>query len=195
MIKSFIRGWEGEERVERILSEKYKVVSNLYLELDGRTCQIDLIVPTIWGVFVIEVKNIKGTVVCQRDQVLWKTFHNNRSELLYSPIAQNSSHIRYLRRIYNSNLKYESIIVFPDETTLKSPSDEVKRFSDLYNLEGLASEVIYTEEEVEKIYQQLQELKVANTGLSIKHDKQQRERLIKRRGQTKYAKKDQMFQM
>ena len=61
-----IKGNVGEKRVANILSTldntKYKVINNLMIRTERGTTQIDHVVISIYGVFVIETKNYKGII-------------------------------------------------------------------------------------------------------------------------------------
>ena len=61
-----IKGYLGEKSVATILSllpsDKYKIINDLLIEVDGRTIQIDHLVVSIYGIFVIETKNYKGRI-------------------------------------------------------------------------------------------------------------------------------------
>jgi len=53
-----IKGYIGEKSVAIILSflpsDKYKIVNNILIKSNGRTTQIDHLVISIYGIFVIE---------------------------------------------------------------------------------------------------------------------------------------------
>ena len=70
------KGRAGELMVGLVLrglgSREYRVLNNIYLPLpDGTTSQIDHIVVSRYGLFVIETKNYKGWIFCDRDSKVW----------------------------------------------------------------------------------------------------------------------------
>ncbi len=61
-----IKGFLGEASVATMLStlpkEEYRVLNNIMLKTERGTTQIDHIVLSLYGVFVIETKNYKGWI-------------------------------------------------------------------------------------------------------------------------------------
>ena len=59
-------GEYGERRIKKCLSslpeEEYFVLNDLYLKNGAKTTQIDHIVVSIYGIFVIETKTYKGWI-------------------------------------------------------------------------------------------------------------------------------------
>ena len=70
-----IKGYLGEKSVATILSllpsDKYKIINDLLIEVDGRTIQIDHLVVSIYGIFVIETKNYKGRITGSDNSDYW----------------------------------------------------------------------------------------------------------------------------
>ena len=62
-----IKGYLGEKAVSNRLSKldqsKYKVINNLMLQVGNKTTQIDHIVVSNYGIFVIETKNYMGWII------------------------------------------------------------------------------------------------------------------------------------
>ena len=81
-------------RLECRLPAEYKVLNDVYLPLsDGTTAQIDHIVVSRYGVFVIETKNYSGWIFGKADDPEWtQTFYHKR-ETFQNPLRQNYSHI------------------------------------------------------------------------------------------------------
>lgn len=63
---AFVRGKKGELnvklRLRMLSSEKYKIINNLFISNNGQTTQIDHVVVSEYGIFVIETKNYKGWI-------------------------------------------------------------------------------------------------------------------------------------
>ena len=59
-----IIGKKGEGKVSKILSylpkDKYIVINDILIEYEHGTIQIDHVVVSMYGIFVIETKNYKG---------------------------------------------------------------------------------------------------------------------------------------
>lgn len=120
-----IKGVIGEKTTASILylldKSKYKVINNIVLDAAGKTTQIDHIVISDFGVFVIETKNYKGWILGGENSEYWTQVIYKRKEKLYNPIRQNIGHIRALKNCLKEypDLKYISIIVFPPKSDIK----------------------------------------------------------------------------
>lgn len=120
-----IKGAIGEKATSSILyfldKSNYKVINNIVLEAAGKTTQIDHIVISDFGVFVIETKNYKGWILGGENSEYWTQVIYKRKEKLYNPIRQNLGHIRALKSCLREypNLEYISIIVFPSKADIK----------------------------------------------------------------------------
>ena len=94
------RGWAFEKTVSVILSrlpkKDYMVMNNLFFR-DGRsTCQIDHLVISPYGVFVIEAKNYLRVIAGDgRDKMLRRKVLGMNYKTR-NPIDQNNWHIKFL---------------------------------------------------------------------------------------------------
>ncbi len=98
---------------------------------DGKTTQIDHVVVSSFGVFVIETKNYKGWIMGDEDAEYWTQIIYKHKEKLYNPIRQNYEHIQALKAYLKDfpSVPYISIVAFTTKADLKVKA---------------ASEVIYT---------------------------------------------------
>ena len=179
--KTLSLGWSGEsevcEMLERIDDELY-FVEDIYLELDDRTTQIDALVFHKSGLYVLEVKNIGGTVFADNNKTTWKVTNDYKVTGIHNPNLQNSLHIRFLRKIFGESFNWKSIVLFPDNTELVGDKEELFSFSDLYTL-FKGDDAIYTSEELKNMHKLFSDVKDKNQYLCIKHHRQQ-ERYTKR---------------
>lgn len=118
------KGAKGETDVSRQLKlldgTTYKVYNNLLFRLkDDVTVQIDHLVVSRRGIFVIETKNYGG-VVKQLTHDIWKQIWYKYEYTFYSPVKQNESHIKSLMYVLFTKNRhwFKSIIVFPNGTSL-----------------------------------------------------------------------------
>ncbi|MGL6289483.1 MAG: nuclease-related domain-containing protein [Silanimonas sp.] len=94
-----VRGRIGERRVDRALREsldgsEYRIHSDVILpSLDGTT-QIDHVVVSRFGVFVIETKNLSGLVVGGPRDAQWTQFLGRRRHRFQNPLRQNYRHAK-----------------------------------------------------------------------------------------------------
>lgn len=123
---AFFRGKKGELnvnlRLQLLSSEEYKIINNLLISSHGHTSQIDHVVVSEYGIFVIETKNYKGWIYGSASSEYWtQNIYGNKYQL-YNPIKQNQGHIKALSRILTDihpNL-FISIVAFSRQATLKN---------------------------------------------------------------------------
>jgi len=120
-----IKGAKGEFsvalRLRRLNKKEYKVYNNIYLKIGGITTQIDHLVISVYGIFVIETKNYKGWIFGNESSRYWTQILYNEKNKIYNPIKQNWSHINFLKRLSPDfkDLQYFPIIVFAGSAKLK----------------------------------------------------------------------------
>lgn len=122
-----IRGTIGESRVSyrlnRLQREEYRVINDVLIKIGDRSSQIDHIVVSIYGIFVIETKNYSGWIHGNEDSQYWmQTIYKQKTQF-YNPIRQNQGHINALKKVlldYQYATAYYSIIVFTGSAKLKN---------------------------------------------------------------------------
>jgi len=163
-----IKGSFGEKSVALMLSSldgtKYKVINNIMLQVGNKTTQIDHLVISNYGVFVIETKNYKGLISGDEFDDYWKQTIYKRKEKLYNPIRQNYGHIQVLKELLHDipDINYISIVAFTtnlDDLKVTAKTDVVytkhlPKTIKKYNIETLSDEV------KERIYKKLISLNI-----------------------------------
>lgn len=159
LFRTRIKGKIGEKTIATVLSflnkSQYKVINNIVLKTGKKTSQIDHLVISDFGIFVIETKNYKGWILGNEHSNYWTQVIYKRRERLYNPIKQNLGHIKALKNclVDYPNLKYVSIVVFLSKATLKVHTTTpvvyshqlrktIKRYSDR-NLTATEKEAIF----------------------------------------------------
>jgi len=127
-----IKGAAGERalaiKLNHLNSEEYKVANDVILRnKKNRTSQIDHIVVSIYGIFVIETKNYKGWIFGQENAEFWKQVIYKKQYRFKNPVKQNFSHTFTLKEILFAfkNIKYFPIIVFLGEAELRAIDSSV----------------------------------------------------------------------
>lgn len=123
-LKAKVIGKRGEEIVRSILKssldhENYRILNDLTIPRNSypnpcvinRNSQIDHIVLSIYGIFVIETKNYSGWIFGHANQREWIGVYYQRQYRFQNPIKQNWSHIYALSKLLNISKK-NSIILF-----------------------------------------------------------------------------------
>ncbi|WP_368293092.1 NERD domain-containing protein [Dehalobacter sp. TBBPA1] len=171
-----IKGMLGEKTISVILSRldknKYKVINDLMLNHSGKTSQIDHVIVSNFGVFVIETKNYKGWIVGDDHAEYWTQVIYKRKEKLYNPLRQNYGHIQALKENLHEydSINYIPIVVFSVKADLKVKTKENLIYSVklLKTIKKYSTETI-NNEQVEAIYNRLLALNLKDKDIRSHH--------------------------
>jgi hypothetical protein len=172
-----VLGEIGEESVAsilRTLPKDYVVFNDVYLEIKGKSTQIDHVVISRYGVFIIETKNYTGWIFGNDTSEYWtQTIYKNKYQLR-NPLKQNYAHLKTLQSIFGIEERfYFPIVAFHDRATLKCEANgNVMYFSELKDF--ILSKTIpkLTDESVNR-------LSAILMYYSIKNENQKQEHIIK----------------
>ena len=128
---SEIKGDRGEARVARelrgIQNERFRVLNNILLRTGRGSSQIDHVVISIYGIFVIETKNYSGWIHGNENSEYWtQTFYKTRSRFR-NPIKQNWAHVYVLKEVLSDfkHIPYHQIVVFSGDAELKNITSRI----------------------------------------------------------------------
>lgn len=119
-VKGAIGEWLVNQKLEK-LDREYTVIHDILLpKEDGTSSQIDHIVTSPYGIFVIETKNYKGWIFGEENSRYWtQTIYRRKTKFL-NPIWQNKGHMAALENVLGEEAHpMISIIAFTGEATLK----------------------------------------------------------------------------
>ena len=145
----------------KLEKELYHRLNNVTLPLaNGGSTQIDHVIVSKYGIFVIETKNYKGWIFGNETQRQWtQSFLNGRKYKFQNPLRQNYLHIKTLSDLLDLELSYfHSMIAFIGECELKT-RDELPEH---VLTSGMASDIkrkqneILSEEEVQSIVAEIE---------------------------------------
>lgn len=134
------KGWAGEHTVARRLKRLpygYIVLNDLLLPTTGQgSTQIDHIVVSEYGIFVIETKNYTGIISGSEYADSWTKNMFGRKYSMTNPVEQNQTHIRAVARILTKagiGTNIYSIITFPKTAQVMARSErcEIVYFNQL----------------------------------------------------------------
>lgn len=121
------KGAYAEEKVARRLArlpEEYHVFNDVYIRNGNRSVQIDHVVISKYGIFVIETKNYQGWVYGSANAEHWTQNIYGHKNQLYNPTRQNSSHVGALCNLFRiTRDKTIPIIVFAGSATVRCSAD------------------------------------------------------------------------
>lgn len=164
------KGLVGEWIVRFLASRKlppdtYHRFHNLiFPTLDGTT-QVDHVIVSKYGIFVIETKNMRGWIFGQADQATWtQSIYGNKIKF-QNPLRQNHKHVLAVANALQVQLEtVHSIVAFEGSAELKTPMpanvtvgagfiEYVRGFSDS----------VYTEAAVAKLVERLEAARRGST--------------------------------
>jgi hypothetical protein len=99
----------------------YYLIRNVTLPTEDGTTQIDHIIVSVYGVFVVETKNMKGWIFGSPNQSTWTQKIYKHTNKFYNPIHQNYKHVKTIESLLGLNdHQVHSLIVFIGESTFKT---------------------------------------------------------------------------
>ena len=127
-IMSSFKGILGESVINiatwlKLDKESYHRLNNITLPLaNGGSTQIDHVIVSKYGIFVIETKNYKGWIYGSEKQKQWtQAFPNGSKYKFQNPLRQNYLHIKTLAELLELEMSYfHSMIAFIGECELKT---------------------------------------------------------------------------
>lgn len=136
-----IKGWLGEKTVSAVLTtlpkEDYRTINDVMLRTEHGTSQIDHVIVSIYGIFVIETKNYKGWITGTENSQHWTKNMYGKKYPFRNPIKQNYGHVKALEKLLG--LPYETfipIVVFSVHADLK-----INTISPVVYMSQLAKEI------------------------------------------------------
>ncbi|WP_336775107.1 nuclease-related domain-containing protein [Paenibacillus sp. MMO-58] len=146
--------------------------------------QIDHIIVSPYGLFVIETKNYNGEIKGGRSDKNWRV--NNRFNM-FNPLKQNFGHIKALERVLTEqpDLLYISMVSFTmrcrfsiDPELRKIESNELivydTELSEFINrkvnrIKATSDKALLTDAEVQNIYEIIQSSNITDPALRLEH--------------------------
>jgi restriction system protein len=131
---SEVKGDIGENQVNRVLNKtfrqsKYYLFSNVVLAMGDDKTQIDHVLISQFGIFVIETKNYQGWIFGGKAQKSWTQVIYKTKNTFQNPLHQNYKHVKFIENklsVASDNLI--SMVVFTDNSEFKTemPNNVVK---------------------------------------------------------------------
>ena len=129
----------------------------------GYSTEIDHILITRGGIFIIETKTNKGLIRGAKEDEWWLCIKKDyqQDKQLKNPIIQNQGHINHLRKMFkNTPPKMTSIVIFPVADITYVSSDIIYDLDDATNkIIELTKANTYSQEFVERTNSQIMQIK------------------------------------
>jgi len=121
-----IKGWIGEKQVDLstwlfLDNAIYSRLSNVTIGIDGGTTQIDHVILSVFGIFVVETKNMGGWIFGSERDAQWTQKLFKKMYRFQNPLRQNYRHTKALAEQFGIPEHYLfSIVAFVGEAELKT---------------------------------------------------------------------------
>ena len=173
VIKSaWFKGVLGEWQVNLLIKffldkNEYHLIKNVTLPIltDGKeqgTTQIDHIIVSKYGIFVVETKNMKGWIFGSESQKQWTQQIFKHKSKFQNPLHQNYKHVKTLESLLKIESKTKndavfSVIIFIGDSTFKTKMPDNVRFA-RGGIEYIKSkrDITLSEDEVADIIEQIE---------------------------------------
>lgn len=166
------KGARGELKVHNALTSvldqsEYRVLSDLILPISSGTTQLDHLVLSRYGVFVIETKNMSGWIFGDADRKNWTQVQKGgRKRSFQNPLRQKYAHVKAVQGILGIDQKLlHSFVVFTGSAEPKTemPENVAWGLHALGQLIGVRKQNVISEEQVNDYVHRLQNQSLENT--------------------------------
>ncbi|WP_431474025.1 nuclease-related domain-containing protein [Marinobacter sp. KM021] len=100
---------------------RYHLIKNVTLPTEDGTTQIDHIIVSRYGVFVVETKNMKGWIFGNAKQRYWTQKIFKYSQKFQNPLHKNYKHVKTLQSMLGlEDQQVHSLVVFVGNLTFKT---------------------------------------------------------------------------
>lgn len=120
------KGQEGEHLIDGNLRQNldprvYYVLEDITLPTRDGTTQIDHIVVSPFGVFVIETKNMSGWIFGKPGDKTWTKVWFEQKLVFQNPLRQNFKHVRRVQELFGlTSFEVHNVVVFVGDSTFKT---------------------------------------------------------------------------
>jgi hypothetical protein len=142
--------------------DDYHLIKDVTLATDDGTTQIDHIIISRYGVFVIETKNMKGWIFGSANQRTWTQKIYKHTTKFQNPLHQNYKHVKTLEALLDiPAAAIRSLVVFVGNSTFKTDMPDNVTYAGGY-IRHIKSrrEVVLSQADVERVTAQIEQLRL-----------------------------------
>ena len=190
--KGVLGEWQVNLLIKFFLDKKeYHLIKNVTLATEGGTTQIDHIIVSKHGIFVIETKNMKGWIFGSANQKQWTHKIFKHTSKFQNPLHQNYKHVKTLEALLNiKNDTLFSVIIFVGDSTFKSKIPDNVGFARA-GIKYIKNKrnIVFSEDEVTDIIKQIESGRLKpGFKTNVQHVRHVRE-IVKEKSATKTCSK------
>lgn len=161
------KGMKGELIVNILLrfhldKNTYHLIKNVTLPAESGTTQIDHIIVSKYGIFVVETKNMKGWILGSERQKNWMQIIYRYKGSFQNPLHQNYKHTKTLESLLQIDpKKIFSLIVFVGDSEFKTEMpDNVTDLQGFIRYIKSKNEILFNPLTVKNIVERIGELRL-----------------------------------
>ncbi len=130
----------------------YKDFNNVTIDTNDGTTQIDQIIVSKFGIFVVEVKNLKGWIFGDEKSAKWTQVLYGKKYQFQNPLRQNYRHTKALSDFLGvDHSKIHSVVMFWGECEFKTSMPENVMMRGWAKHVKSKTEILFTDDEVDRI--------------------------------------------
>ena len=145
-----------------LAKDEYHLIKDVTLQTDDGSTQIDHIIVSRYGVFVIETKNMKGWIFGSANQKTWTQKIYKHTHKFQNPLHQNYKHVKTLEALLDIPASaIHSLVVFVGDSTFKTELPDNVVYAGGYTRYIKARhEVILSQADVETVTEKIEQLRL-----------------------------------
>ena len=154
------------------LGKEYLIINDLMIRTeDKKTHQIDHVVISKYGIFVIETKQYDGYITGNDYDKKWCMKAGKNKLYINNPVHQNYGHIKALQEVLKLNEKnFISIVCMSGNAKLKIKSNKVVKVNDI--IDKIKSYQNILIDNCEEIYNELRNINITDRKQRNKHNRE-----------------------
>lgn len=165
---STFKGWLGEKATQfgmwlKLDARTYRRFHNLIVSTRNGTTQIDHVLLSRFGIFVIETKNYNGWIFGSESEKSWNQVLYGTKHVFQNPLHQNYGHTKALaEHLKVDHGKIHSVVFFIGDAELKTNLPDNVMTSGLSDYIKQFDRVVFSDVELARLEQQLSGLHAAS---------------------------------
>lgn len=162
------KGWRGERAVQRLIAQRLNPL--IYVDLhnvtlptaDGGSTQIDHLIFSPYGLFVLETKNFQGWIFGTEKQREWTQQIFKKRSKFQNPLRQNYKHIKTLQELLGfESAHVHSVIAFVGDCEFKTEMPpQVTRGDGFAAYIQSFDQTVWSPEQMQELLDKLEEVKL-----------------------------------
>jgi hypothetical protein len=185
------KGEEAEELVQRLLEslpkKTYTAIPKVIITLKDDSSQIDHILVSKYGIFIIETKSNSGNIIGDTFSSAWTQLLGSNRRIFQSPVRQNWAHVKAVQSLFpeRDDEQFIPLVVFVGDAQLEITNNvnPVVKEDRLLNVIKAHSSVRIDEDDIDYIINRIMYFKLKNKDQMDNHIKVIHAKLSKRREQ------------